>query len=96
MKNNTAKFFQYEDGRTTQVAFLDGYSFGDRLLEGVCFKCTVAKGGMTVEFVEPNNTYVKGLNKKKWLKEAKDFAVQHDIFDEAADGSGEQIELIAG
>lgn len=89
------KHFGYEDGRTTNVAYLNGYYFGDRLLEGVYFKVAITDGLLAVEFAQPDCNYIKDLNKKKILKQARTFAEEYDIFSEKPDGSGEDLELVA-
>ena len=50
---------------------IDGYSFGDRLLEGVMF--TINKEGKA-RIQEEDAGYFKGLNKEHWLKLAEECA----------------------
>lgn len=84
-----AKCFDYEDGRTTQTAFLDGYSFGDRLLEGVMVKCFLDENGfLEVSFVEDAEPYMCQLNEEYWLKQALEYAEKTDIFCEKEQGDG--------
>jgi hypothetical protein len=53
-----------------KYAYMDGYVFGDRILEDVMFKYWIDdKGKLKSDFAKPNG-YTKGLNKKKWLKES--------------------------
>lgn len=59
---------------------VDGYYFGDRLLEGVNFKVKDKDGkpnsvGVTDECIE----YFEDLNKNKWLKICDDFCEDLDI-----------------
>lgn len=76
----------------TDTAYLDGYDFGDRLLEGVMFRCDIAPGGkLVVTVAEQSKPYFKGLN-PDWLQKAQDFAEQHDVFSETEDG-GEDVVL---
>lgn len=89
------KHFEYEDGRTTKEAYIDGYAFGDRLLEGVPFKITVKSDGtLAASLVNPNGGYEKGLNRRKWEKDAKDYAKDCDMFFANADLSGEDLLLV--
>ena len=66
-------------------ALLNGYLFGDRTLEGVMFK--VRKNDDGTCKVEPANgswdkdSYLRELNKEYWMKLAKEFAEQNDIFE---------------
>ena len=88
------KGFSYEDGKTVSVAYLDGYNFGDKLLEGVSFKCEINdEGELTASFTNPEGSYEKGLNQKKWVKEAQAYAVDNDIFSEKPDLTGEDLFL---
>jgi hypothetical protein len=74
--------FSFEDGRTTQVAYFDGYDFGDRLLEGVPFKATILSNGkIQIQFAFPKGEYERQLNQKHWIKEAKEFAEEEDNCD---------------
>ena len=59
---------------------VDGYHFGDRLLEGVYFNVT-AEGDPDVKLTVTNvevrpdaANYFDNLNTTKWLKKASDFA----------------------
>jgi hypothetical protein len=64
-----------------EYVLMDGYSFGDRLLERVMFE--VRKNNNTdfqVNIDKESEDYFNTLNKKKWLKEAKDYASKNDIF----------------
>ena len=91
-KKPIAKCFDYEDGRTTQTAYLNGYHFGDRLLEGVMFKCFLDSEGYLIVSTADNSTdYVKGLNEKYWLAECLHTAETYDIFCDDESGSGEEI-----
>jgi len=62
-------------------AFVNGYNFGDRLLEGVMFKITITKNNkFKAEALRKDMDYLKGLNLKKWLGSAEAFANSNDIF----------------
>lgn len=89
------KGFDYEDGRIVKEAYFNGYNFGDRLLEGVIFKATIQNDGtMKVEVTPASADYLRGLNAKKWLKEALEYAQGNDLFSEKPDGSGEDLQLL--
>jgi hypothetical protein len=88
------KGFSYEDGRIIKVAYFDGYGFGDRMLEGVPFKAEVTKDGkLKVSFAEPDGAYEQGLNRKKWEKEALEYAETEDMFSDSIDLRGEDVAL---
>ena len=55
---------------------IDGYSFGDRLLEGVMF--TIDKYGKA-RIQEEDEGYFAGLNKEHWCTLAEESAAQADI-----------------
>ena len=91
-KKPIAKCFDYEDGRTTQVAYVNAYNFGDRLLEGVMVKCVLDdKGYLEVSFTEDAEPYMCQLNEKYWLGAALDFAIKNDIFCDNESGSGDEL-----
>lgn len=88
------KGFKKEDGTIVKEAWFDGYPFGDRVLEGVMFKATIGDSGhMSVTIAPSCAEYFSNLNEKKWLKEAVDFAMDSDMFQEREDG-GEELELV--
>lgn len=59
------------------VIAIDGYEFGDRLLEGVKFKARLSEDGkeLTV-FGTSDNNYMEGLNSSMWMKSALKLFVQ--------------------
>ncbi len=59
---------------------VDGYHFGDRMLEGVDFPCRIVDGALQVEM--PDNAYTCKLNKEHWEKAALEYAVRNDLFGE--------------
>lgn len=67
-------------GEITHVIF-DGYSFGDRMLEGVMFKASLNDNEVVVDTVEDWNThpYLIGLNRDHWVKEAERHIKDLDI-----------------
>ncbi len=87
------KGFSYEDGRIVNVAYFNGYDFGDRMLEGVPFKAEVINGELRVSFAYPKGRYESGLNQDKWLKEALEYAQDNDTFFERATLDGECLYL---
>ena len=70
-----------DDYEIVNVAYFDGYSFGDRLLEGVIFEMTLtpAKDDINVK-VSTGVDYFNDLNTAKWLQAAKEFALKNDEF----------------
>jgi len=61
----------------TEKRFLiDGYSFGDRLLEGVMFEIKFNNNDevISVEVQESAKGYFENLNQEKWLNAAKKYA----------------------
>ena len=70
--------FKNEDPETTaaipeNIFLIDGYDFGDRLLEGIMFEIEFSANGKIVSVkTDPDaEAYLDDLNKKKWLKAAK-------------------------
>lgn len=61
-----------------EYGLIDGYGFGDRLLEGVKFRVSVDAGVVTVVVDPQDERYFADLNQTKWLKEAKQFAIEED------------------
>ena len=60
---------------TESVFVIDGYSFGDRLLEGVLFEVKFKDDKiLSLKVEEDSKDYFDDLNKTKWLKEAKKYA----------------------
>ena len=58
---------------------IDGYSFGDKLLEGVMFEVTIKNGKPIVEVTPESKPYFEQLNQAIWLKKAVKFAERADI-----------------
>jgi hypothetical protein len=67
-------------GELDHILF-DGYSFGDRLLEGVTFKAFLQDGQIAVDTVDKWDTdpYLVKLNQAEIMDEALRFAQQNDI-----------------
>jgi hypothetical protein len=91
------KGFSYEDESRplAKVAYMDGYAFGDTLLEGVPFKCEVTDSGeLQVGFAEPTGFYEQELNQPLWNARALKYAKEEDVFYENAElTAGEDLYL---
>ena len=67
-------------GKIPEMTLINGYNFGDRLLEGVMFEIVLDKGkpkclGVAAEY----ENYFSNLNQKKWMKEAEREAMETDM-----------------
>lgn len=82
MMDQTATQFE-----TRQVAYLNGYAFGDRLLEGVPFKVEVAADGtaLNVEIAPTGEDYFSGLDTEGWLSQATEHAREEGWFYDCED-----------
>jgi hypothetical protein len=60
------------------ACLLDGYQFGDRILEGVNFRITTDSKKLIAETLPEDEDYMSGLNKAKWLREAATSAFTAD------------------
>lgn len=73
--------FDCENCGSQDYALIDGYFFGERILEGVNFEVRVSmEGSFSVKVDPQSEPYFEKLNKKKWLKEAKAYVEQNDVF----------------
>ncbi len=64
---------------TSTIFMVDGYHFGDRLLESVMFKAKLSKDRKNIELIGTDSPkYMSDLNEKKWFKAALDYIVQTD------------------
>ena len=87
-----ANCFLDEDDRTHQIAYSDGYWFGDRLLEGVMFRLELLPDGRLSATVAPGSAaYMRGLNEREWLGVAVIHAAKHDIFYQNEGGGGDDM-----
>lgn len=87
-----ARCFDDENGKEYQAAYFQGYSFGDRLLEGVWFKAELlANGLLEVSTAKDSYSYMQNLNEDKWLAEALKYALRNDIFAASDGGSDEEL-----
>ena len=74
------KQFMTDDG-PVDVATVDGYNFGDRLLEGVMFHFRINVDKIVCIGVDPSSKkYFEDLNQQKWLDAAHAYAQDNDIF----------------
>jgi hypothetical protein len=81
------KHFETESGKTIKTAQFDGYSVGDRLLEGLMFQVDIQDDGTMKVYVKPEDEdWFDQFNTAKWLKEAQKFAEQNDIFEDVISG----------
>lgn len=82
-------FINETQAREVDVLYLDGYNFGDRLLEGVIFQIRVAPGGdnLAVSVDGQDEKYLKDLNSRKWLNEAREYALTTDVLSTERDMS---------
>ncbi len=88
--------FECEECGEVQSCVIDGYSVGDRLLEGVEFHVEIKDGKLKVSTPMPHDIeYMKDLNEKRWHK-----AIIEAVMDEADDCKcpkcGEYIEIDSG
>jgi len=59
---------------------VDGYPFGDRLLEGVMFKVEDKNGKPhPIGVVKEAEKYFSDFNEKKWLRACEDFCRSEDL-----------------
>ena len=65
--------------------YLDGYSFGDRMLEGLSVKFTLNQEGK----LEATADWPKGMDPEYWSQKAIDFAMEYDCFSTDADLSND-------
>jgi hypothetical protein len=79
MIKNKRKFqgFEKQDGTIFSTGFLDGYEFGDTLLEQVPFKFEVNENRILSVSIKKCE-YTKTLNIKKWEKIAIQYAEKGD------------------
>lgn len=73
--------FDCEKCGKIEMALLDGYLVGDRLLEGVMFECRQNDDGtFVIQVEESSKPYFSNLNEKKWLEEVCKKAQKYDVF----------------
>lgn len=92
VKDKDQKYFNFKVEPRKQ-AKLDGYSVGERLLEGMHFLLTINDDGrLSVETPQSAKDYMSKLNEERWLEQALDYVKDNDFF-EGLDGL-EDINLV--
>ncbi len=77
-------------GHESDTAHVDGYSFGDTLLEGVLFIISWASDKpKALGVTESCKKYFSGLAQKKWLKACEEYCADNDVF--ACEKCGEDV-----
>ena len=81
------KHFETVSGKIVKTAEFDGYSIGDRQLEGLMFQISVQEDGtLKASVKEKDKSYFSDFNQEKFLKLAVDYAYENDIFYEPTSG----------
>lgn len=57
--------------------YFDGYSIGERRLEGLVIKVTMTTDGSDIDI---SASWPRSVSKSHWLPIAKEFALQNDVF----------------
>jgi hypothetical protein len=80
MKTFNASKIVCPDCGEVDHALVNGYAFGDRLLEGVMFKITISQRGivMAESADDDSREYLKDLSANKWTREAVRYAIGCD------------------
>ena len=75
------KTFKCDKCGDVDHVLIDGYPFGERLLEGVMFEIRFTKNGKgyTAKTNPDDAEYMTQLNEKRWLKEAVEYAKDADM-----------------
>jgi hypothetical protein len=69
-----------ECGKRLLFVYVDGYAFGDRLLEGVLFKVQFLSDGWKCIGVEKESEqYMKQLDWNHWKSECEDYCVNEGM-----------------
>jgi hypothetical protein len=83
--------FVCEQCGEVDTILIDGYNFGDRLLEGVMFRVKYVRDKLTATIEPESVEYMKRLNKKKWIKECLDFIESADEFSGQCSVCGSEV-----
>jgi len=68
-------------GKDHEYVLLNGYYFGDRLLEDVYFEIRrYADGAWVAKVSEGDKPYMADLNEQHWLDRAAEYAAKRDLF----------------
>lgn len=68
-----------ECGKEVDHLLLDGYTFGDRMLEGITFTIKKRKNGKLYCADYPKTEYTNGLNMKRWVQLCNEYLDDIDI-----------------
>ena len=72
--------FQCDNCGEIKIALVDGYAFGDTLLEGVMFEISKDDDGMYhAKVADEYKDYMADLNEAKWLNEAMKYVSETDV-----------------
>ena len=91
---------EYQDEYPKRVepcnqARVDGYFFGDRMLEGVKFIATIQEDGTISVAVDPQHEdYFNQLNTQMWLDKALEHVLKNDAFERMIDGRLYDVGLV--
>jgi hypothetical protein len=66
--------------RVIDKAYIDGYPFGERILDGVIFEITIENDAFKAKITPKCADYFAKLNEKRWLAEAEEYAARNDVF----------------
>lgn len=75
------KIVKVDETLFTGTMILNGYAFGDRMLEGCWFHVDVVNGDVVMDSVRPTSEtkqYFENFNKEKWLNEARAYLTAFD------------------
>lgn len=67
--------------RPVDVAIIDGYSVGDRLLDGVKFEVRIVDDEFVVNVCPRFESYFDKLNTKMWLEKIAEYCHTVDVFE---------------
>lgn len=63
----TDKTFECETCGKIDIAYMNGYLIGDRMLEDVNIECKIVEGKISFSFQEWQKAYTDKLNNKYWM-----------------------------
>lgn len=74
--------FKDKDGNTYDKVYVDGYHFGDRLMEGVVFEVSISKNNkFKCDVSDDDRAWLtENFNAPEWLKKCREFCEENDIF----------------
>jgi hypothetical protein len=71
------QFDENDNEISADALYFDGYSIGERQLEGLPIKVTLNAAGTDIEITA---NWPRGASKSHWAPIAKQFALQNDVF----------------